>query len=302
MNLVAKRGHAASPRALRMRGTARYLFGAASRCVTMNEKLRRIRGKLQGARRGKAQPGGGEPVRRRRRRRICKNMMRVGQQSQKLLTDFFKRQSAGSKEPLDPLNIAEPFLTLIKAMTARSDSASRCAVSALERLPRSVGSHRPQDAGRRGRAGGPARAGRPPFRDKDWQENQIFDFIKQSYLLTANWMQDTVAKSGRHPDDDTQARRFLHQAIRRRDSRRPISSSPIPKCCARRCNRTARTWSRAWTICSADLERGQGQLSIRQIGRRLQGRREHRHRARQGGLPERADAAAAVRPRHRRSL
>ena len=86
------------------------------------------------------------------------------------------------------------------------------------------------------------RAGDKRFRDKDWQENQIFDFIKQSYLLTANWMQDTVAKV-EGIDDDTRKRvEFLHQAIRRRDSRRPISSSPIPKCCAPPCNRTARTW------------------------------------------------------------
>ena len=32
------------------------------------------------------------------------------------------------------------------------------------------------------------------FKDKDWQENQVFDFIKQSYLLTANWLQNTVGK------------------------------------------------------------------------------------------------------------
>ncbi len=32
------------------------------------------------------------------------------------------------------------------------------------------------------------------FKHADWQQNQVFDFIKQSYLLTANWMQDTVGK------------------------------------------------------------------------------------------------------------
>ncbi len=30
------------------------------------------------------------------------------------------------------------------------------------------------------------------FRDKDWEENQVFDFLKQSYLITAKWAQDTV--------------------------------------------------------------------------------------------------------------
>ncbi len=30
------------------------------------------------------------------------------------------------------------------------------------------------------------------FSDSAWQENQVFDFIKQSYLLSARWMQSTV--------------------------------------------------------------------------------------------------------------
>ncbi len=85
---------------------------------------------------------------------FAKNMMRVGQQSQKLLTDFFKRQSAGSKEPLDPLNIAEPFLTLIKAMTANPTALVDAQFQLWKEFLGLVGGHRPQDAGRRGRAGG----------------------------------------------------------------------------------------------------------------------------------------------------
>lgn len=33
------------------------------------------------------------------------------------------------------------------------------------------------------------------FRDAEWQENAVFDFIKQSYLLTCRWLEDTVHKS-----------------------------------------------------------------------------------------------------------
>ena len=32
------------------------------------------------------------------------------------------------------------------------------------------------------------------FKDAAWQDNQLFDFIKQSYLLTARWMQNTVGE------------------------------------------------------------------------------------------------------------
>ncbi len=30
------------------------------------------------------------------------------------------------------------------------------------------------------------------FKDKDWQENTVFDFLKQFYLISANWAQDMV--------------------------------------------------------------------------------------------------------------
>jgi polyhydroxyalkanoate synthase len=32
------------------------------------------------------------------------------------------------------------------------------------------------------------------FRDEAWRENALFDFIKQSYLLTARWIQDTASE------------------------------------------------------------------------------------------------------------
>jgi polyhydroxyalkanoate synthase len=35
-------------------------------------------------------------------------------------------------------------------------------------------------------------AGDKRFRHDDWEENQVFDFMKQSYLLTADWMKRTV--------------------------------------------------------------------------------------------------------------
>ncbi|MGE0210906.1 MAG: PHA/PHB synthase family protein [Parvibaculaceae bacterium] len=31
------------------------------------------------------------------------------------------------------------------------------------------------------------------FKDRDWEENQVFDFLKQSYLLTARWAHDVVS-------------------------------------------------------------------------------------------------------------
>ena len=34
------------------------------------------------------------------------------------------------------------------------------------------------------------------FAHKEWSENAVFDYLKQSYLLTSGWMQDTVGSVG----------------------------------------------------------------------------------------------------------
>ena len=123
------------------------------------------------------------------------NMMQVGAQSQRLLGDFLRRQRERfGREPLDPLNLTGAFLELVKGMAANPAAIVEAQVQLWhdymelwERTARQLmgGKVEPVVA--------PA-TGDKRFRDKDWQENQVFDFIKQSYLLTANWLQDTVAK------------------------------------------------------------------------------------------------------------
>ena len=127
---------------------------------------------------------------------FARNMVEVGIQSQRLLGDFMTRQAnrLGSNQPLDPLNITGAFMDLLRGIIA--DPAVimeaqfqlwRDYMNLWERSARRMfgGTAEPMVE--------PGRGDRR-FRDKDWQENQVFDFIKQSYLLTANWMQDTVAK------------------------------------------------------------------------------------------------------------
>lgn len=48
------------------------------------------------------------------------------------------------------------------------------------------------------------------FASKEWQENALFDFIKQSYLLTANWMEKTVRET--QGLDETQKEKLAFSA------------------------------------------------------------------------------------------
>ena len=138
---------------------------------------------------------------------FARNMMEVGQQSQRLFSDFMKRQSAkGNAGPSDPLNLMGTFSSLLKSMAAHPTVVMeaqfqlwRDYMGLWERTATRMlgGESKPVVA--------PA-AGDKRFKDKDWEENQVFDFIKQSYLLTANWMQDTVAKVNGDLDEKTQKR------------------------------------------------------------------------------------------------
>jgi poly[(R)-3-hydroxyalkanoate] polymerase subunit PhaC len=139
---------------------------------------------------------------------FARNMMRVGQQSQKLMADFVKRQTAKGtgNGPMDPLNLTGTFTALLKSMAANPTVI----VEAQFQLWRDYMGLWEQTAHRM--LGGVSKpvvapaSGDKRFKDREWEENQVFDFIKQSYLLTANWMQETVAKVDGDLDAKTRKR------------------------------------------------------------------------------------------------
>jgi polyhydroxyalkanoate synthase subunit PhaC len=134
---------------------------------------------------------------------FARNMVKIAGHSQKLVLDFLARQPRGPSDP-DPLNIGGAFLE----MTARMlTSPAKLIEAQLELLrayaelwhnatARFVGTEtepavKPDKGDRR-------------FRDAAWDEIQVFDFIKQSYLLTARWLQKTVhGVEGRRPSRAT---------------------------------------------------------------------------------------------------
>jgi len=144
---------------------------------------------------------------------FANNMVRVGQQSQKLLADYMKHQAEKiGHEPLDPLNITGAFSEMLSAMAHDPKPVIEASMALWndyltlwERTARKL----------MGDAVDPVVAPSPGdkrFRDKDWQENQIFDFIKQSYLLTANWMQSTVGNlEGVEPSQQKRIRFYTKQ-------------------------------------------------------------------------------------------
>jgi polyhydroxyalkanoate synthase len=197
---------------------------------------------------------------------FARNMMQVGVQSRRLLGDFLKRQSAkvGGNEPADPLNLAGTFMELLRGMAA-NPAAVMEAQFQLWRDYMNLWDH----TARRmmGAEADPVIApasGDKRFKDKDWQENQIFDFIKQSYLLTANWMQETVAKVDDKLDPRSK-KRIEFYTKQFADAIAPTNFVLTnPEVLRTTLQSNGENLVKGLDNLLEDLERGHGQLSIRQ--------------------------------------
>jgi polyhydroxyalkanoate synthase len=195
---------------------------------------------------------------------FARNMVHVGIQSQRLLGDFLRNQATKfGSEPFDPLNLAATFMDLLRGMVADPVAIMeaqfalwRDYMNLWERAARRMmgGDAEPMVA--------PA-PGDKRFRDKEWQENQIFDFIKQSYLLTANWLQNTVASvEGLDPQSRRRIEFYTKQFA---DAFAPTNFVLTnPEVLRATLKSNGENLVRGLDNLLEDLDRGQGQLSIRQ--------------------------------------
>src|SRR5207302_284201 len=124
---------------------------------------------------------------------LSEQMSDIAERSRHLVAEFLKRQAAGDGVGMaDPLSIGAAFFK----MTARMMSDPSRLVQAQLSLWNDYMTLWQRTAQRF--LGGSAEpmiepsVGDRRFRDKAWTDNTLFDFIKQSYLLTARWLQGTV--------------------------------------------------------------------------------------------------------------
>jgi len=127
---------------------------------------------------------------------LSRAMTRIAEQSQKLVTDFLARQTAdggvGGVGNPDPMGVGSAFLEMTKRMMADPAKLMKAQMTLwqdyLTLWQRTTQRLLGQEAEP---VITPAKDDRR-FKDSAWDENTLFDFIKQSYLLSARWMQSTV--------------------------------------------------------------------------------------------------------------
>ena len=127
------------------------------------------------------------------RAELARQIRAVAEKSQHLVADFLKRQS-----PEEGLGMASPLAigAAFFEMTARMMADPSRLVQAQLSLWNDYMTLWQRTA-QRFLGGSTEPMIEPPqgdrrFRDAAWRDNTLFDFIKQSYLLTARWLQGTV--------------------------------------------------------------------------------------------------------------
>ncbi len=99
------------------------------------------------------------------------------------------------------------------------------------------------------------------FRDPLWNENVLFDFIKQSYLLTSQWFQKTIRDTdGLSPREKTKLDFFTRQFM---DSLAPTNFALTnPEVLRETINSKGQNLLKGLENLVEDLERGRGNLQI----------------------------------------
>ena len=124
---------------------------------------------------------------------LAETLNKIAEQSQRLIGDFLHRQASGGLPGnIDPLNIAGAFMQMTSRMMANPAKLAEAQVAywrgtmdLWQATARRMMGETPQPAA-------PVAKGDRRFRDPGWDENPLFDFIKQSYLFTSRWMLNTV--------------------------------------------------------------------------------------------------------------
>jgi len=194
---------------------------------------------------------------------VSRTMAEVAERSQRIVGEFLKRQAEGSGN-VDPLNIGGAFAE----MTARLMANPQQLVQAQLGFWQDYLTLWQQTARRILGAGEDAKpviaeeSRDRRFKDSAWRENEVFDFIKQSYLLSARYVQGVVrdvdgldAKTAQKVDFYT--RQFV-------DAMSPSNFLLTnPEALRKTAESGGENLLRGLSHLLSDLERGQGQLRIR---------------------------------------
>jgi polyhydroxyalkanoate synthase len=192
---------------------------------------------------------------------VTRTMAEVAERGQRIVADFLKRQAEETGNP-DPLNIGGAFLEMTARLMANparlmqaqlgfwQDYLTLWSNTARRMLGEQPGPVIEEPKGDR------------RFKDEAWRENEVFDFIRQSYLLAARYFTSAVnSADGLDPKTAQKVDFYTRQFVDAMSPANFVLTNPEVL------RRTAETGGtnllKGLSNLLADLERGKGRLRIR---------------------------------------
>ena len=195
---------------------------------------------------------------------MSRTMADVAERSQRLVGDWLKRQAAGetADSSADAMSIGRAFMEMTTKLMADPAALLKAQIGFWQdtmtlwqnTTRRMMGIAAPETAD----ASGADRR----FKDEAWKENEVFDFIKQSYLLSARYVQSTVSEvEGLDPKTAQKVDFYTRQFIDAMSPTNFVMTNPEVL------RKTAETGGenllKGLNNLLGDLERGKGQLKIK---------------------------------------
>ena len=194
---------------------------------------------------------------------FSENMIKVAEQCQTLVNDFLQQQvkNGGQGDP-DPMNIGAAFMELTAQMMA---DPAKMVEAQMDLWQDYMNLWQNAAKGMLGEGAEPLITpgkGDKRFRGEEWENNQIFDFIKQSYLLTSRWVQNTVHEVDGL--DEATARKVDFYTQQFTDAMAPTNFvATNPEVLRETVESKGENLVRGLSNMLEDLERGKGKLAIK---------------------------------------
>ncbi len=122
-------------------------------------------------------------------------MSRIAEKSQRLVGEFVERHAedgAGDYHVLDPVDMARSFQELMAKMMADPARVMETQMKLWQDYTRLWQANLKRMMGEEAEPVIEPDAGDRRFKDEEWSENPVFDYIKQSYLLASRYLHECV--------------------------------------------------------------------------------------------------------------
>jgi polyhydroxyalkanoate synthase len=196
---------------------------------------------------------------------LARGMTDVARRSQRLVAEWLKRQAeagAPGSLNLDPLNIGGAFMEMASRLAASPDKLIKAQFGFWQDYMTLWQHSTRRMMGLESEAPIPLDPRDKRFQDSQWNDNEIFDFIRQSYLLSARFVHDVVRQVDGLPPKTAQkldfyARQFV-------DAMSPSNFAMTnPQVLRKTVETGGDNLIRGLNNLLRDLEAGQGKLHIK---------------------------------------